>query len=113
MCRLPVTLGGGLTSVNGCASGRSGRNRPPCSQCVYHLASMAAGSKVLASSLVMSGSAFASVVRRGQPRVLRVDAGGDRPLTPIQGREKGRAGVGVGWGFASVEPFVLPQQRFV
>src|SRR5689334_2893091 len=54
MCRLPVTLGGGLTMVNGCASGRSGRNRPFASQWAYHFASIAAGSKVLSSSIVIA-----------------------------------------------------------
>ena len=48
MCSEPVTLGGGLTSVNGCASGRVGPEQPFASQCAYHFASIAAGSKVLA-----------------------------------------------------------------
>ena len=51
MCRLPVTLGGGFTIVYGSAWGRLGRNAPVDSQCAYHFASIAAGSKVL--SIVM------------------------------------------------------------
>src|SRR6476661_8497408 len=64
MCRLPVTLGGGLTSVNGSASGRAGRNSPFASQWAYHRASIATGSKVLASSLIARG--FASGRASGQ-----------------------------------------------
>ena len=52
MCSEPVTLGGGMTIVNGSASGRSGRNRPFSSQCAYQRASIAAGSKVLGSSVM-------------------------------------------------------------
>ena len=44
--------GGGLTIVQGSAPARSGRNRPRCSQCAYQCASIAAGSKVLGSSLM-------------------------------------------------------------
>src|ERR1043166_5642858 len=45
--------------VNGSASGRAGRNRPLPSQCAYHRASIAAGSKVLGSrvSLMAGGHA--------------------------------------------------------
>src|SRR5688572_9417815 len=50
--RLPVTFGGGMTMVNGSASGRSGRNRPFSSQWPYQRASIAAGSKVLGSSVM-------------------------------------------------------------
>src|SRR5688500_9730 len=78
MCKDPVTLGGGLTMVNGCASGRSGRNSPFSSQCAYHFASMAAGSNVLASEPeffgVMSGRAFASGFPREQA-VLSFETG--------------------------------------
>jgi dipeptidyl aminopeptidase/acylaminoacyl peptidase len=48
----PVTFGGGMTIVHGCASGRSGRNRPSPSQCTYHRCSIAVGSKVFGSSLI-------------------------------------------------------------
>src|SRR4051812_7147986 len=48
----PVTLGGGMTMVNGSASGRSGRNRPSASQRAYQRDSISAGSKVLASSVI-------------------------------------------------------------
>ena len=48
----PVTLGGGMTIVHGSRSGRSGRNRPPLSQCWYQRCSIAAGSKVFGSSLI-------------------------------------------------------------
>ena len=44
MCSEPVTLGGGMTMVNGSASWRAGRKWPPSSQCWYQRASMAAGS---------------------------------------------------------------------
>src|SRR3954470_17695469 len=52
MCRLPVTLGGGVTIVQGSASGRSGRNSPSVSQRAYQRASISAGSKVLGSSVM-------------------------------------------------------------
>src|SRR5690606_26833905 len=70
ICRLPVTLGGGLTMVKGVASGRAGRNNPLSSQWAYHRASIAAGSKVLARvlavSLVITRRAFASALGREQ-----------------------------------------------
>ena len=49
---------GGMTIVNGSAPGRSGRNRPCDSQCSYHFASMAAGSKVLSSIGLGLGEAY-------------------------------------------------------
>src|SRR3546814_5913386 len=64
----PVTLGGGLTIVKGCASGRSGRNNPLLSQCGYQRASMAEGSKVFGNSLVMTRrfNECATAVKCGQ-----------------------------------------------
>ena len=50
----PVTLGGGMTMVNGSASGRSGRNSPFSSQWAYQRDSISAGSKVLGSSVMAS-----------------------------------------------------------
>ena len=52
MWRLPVTFGGGITMVNGSASGRSGRNSPLVSQCRYQRASIGPGSKVLSNSVM-------------------------------------------------------------
>ena len=43
MCRLPVTLGGGMTMVHGVASPRSGRNSPRVSQCSYQRCSIGGG----------------------------------------------------------------------
>jgi hypothetical protein len=75
MCRLPVTLGGGLTMVKGCASGRSGRNRPFASQWAYHFASIAAGSKVLSSAVSVMGRRLcqrgARALIGGKPRFNR------------------------------------------
>ncbi len=52
MCSVPVTLGGGSWMQNGAASGRiEGLNMPFDSQNGYHFASMAWGSKLLASSM--------------------------------------------------------------
>src|SRR3546814_14947552 len=86
----PVTLGGGLTIVKGCASGRSGRNSPLLSQCGYQRASMAEGSKVFGNSLVMTrrfnGCAtevkcgYRKIVVEGQSVSVRVDLGGGRIL---------------------------------
>ena len=39
----PVTLGGGMTMVNGSASGRDGRNRPFASQWAYQRDSIVGG----------------------------------------------------------------------
>ena len=50
----PVTLGGGITMVNGFAHQRAicGWKRPPSSQCAYQRDSISAGSKVLGSSVM-------------------------------------------------------------
>src|ERR1700712_2786210 len=61
ICSEPVTFGGGLTMVKGWASGRSGRKRPFVSQCAYHFASIAAGSKVLSRAV----PDVSAVMRRG------------------------------------------------
>src|SRR3546814_20768247 len=50
ICSAPVTFGGGLTIVNGVASGRAGRNSSRLSHSRAHFASMAAGSKVFSKS---------------------------------------------------------------
>ena len=53
MCSVPVTFGGGSWMQNGGASAFSdGRKQPLASQIGYHLASMASGSKLFASSMV-------------------------------------------------------------
>src|SRR5437870_2473909 len=52
ICSEPVTLGGGITIVNGSASGRAGRNMPSLSHFAYQRASISAGSKVFGSSVM-------------------------------------------------------------
>src|SRR5215210_760581 len=69
MCRLPVTLGGGMTMVHGSRSARSGRNRPALSQCRYQRSSIALGSKVLGSSLIWGAVSDAAL----QHQPLRPD----------------------------------------
>ena len=54
MCSVPVTFGGGSWMQNGAAPSRiDGRKSPRDSQKGYHFASMAWGSKLLASSIGM------------------------------------------------------------
>ena len=53
MCRLPVTLGGGMTMLNGSAFGLSvGANAPDSSQAAYRRGSTVFGSKVFSSMAV-------------------------------------------------------------
>src|SRR5436305_4285174 len=65
MCSEPVTLGGGMTMVNGSSAGRSGRNSPSRSQCAYQRSSMLLGSKVLGSSVMLGP--LASLFRHCDP----------------------------------------------
>src|SRR5687768_3733198 len=72
----PVTLGGGMTMVQGSASARSGRNRPSFSQCAYQRASISAGSKVLGSSVMVGAiSGFAAGRHPGGRSALAGDPG--------------------------------------